>query len=193
MIFQSALDMLIWNSESGAFRLFSVIVEILLLLLLLRRRRRRRRWRRRINVYENARRNSLNVGLTGKILKLYSRVTWSFICYHNSGIGTTHETPSNGGSCWLTVVEVDRKAPFSVATTRKCRGGRYSFPCISPLIHNPFLIMLNFWKGGIKYYFLSLSYDSIWDWNLVSWIVGENFNHYANGICIKYESEEIYL
>ena len=29
---------------------------------------------------------------------------------------------------WATVVEIDAKAPFSIATTPRCRGGRYSFP-----------------------------------------------------------------
>ena len=32
-----------------------------------------------------------------------------------------------------TVVEDDQKAPFSIATTPKCRGGCYSFPWITPL------------------------------------------------------------
>ena len=32
-----------------------------------------------------------------------------------------------------TVVEGDPKAPFSIATTLKCKGGRYSFPWIAPL------------------------------------------------------------
>ena len=32
-----------------------------------------------------------------------------------------------------TVVEDDQKAPFSIATTPKCRGGHYSFPWIAPL------------------------------------------------------------
>ena len=31
------------------------------------------------------------------------------------------------------VVEGDLKAPFSIATTSSCRGGRYSFPWIAPL------------------------------------------------------------
>ena len=31
------------------------------------------------------------------------------------------------------IVEVDLKAPFSIATTSRCRGGRYSFPWIAPL------------------------------------------------------------
>ena len=32
-----------------------------------------------------------------------------------------------------TVVEGDQKAPFSVASTPRCRGGCYTFPGISPL------------------------------------------------------------
>ena len=33
----------------------------------------------------------------------------------------------------VTVVEEDPKAPFSIATTPKCREERYSFPWIAPL------------------------------------------------------------
>ena len=32
-----------------------------------------------------------------------------------------------------TVVEGDQKAPFSIATTPRCRGGRYYFPWIAQL------------------------------------------------------------
>ena len=32
-----------------------------------------------------------------------------------------------------TLVEGDSKAPFLIATTSKCRGGRYSIPRIAPL------------------------------------------------------------
>ena len=32
-----------------------------------------------------------------------------------------------------TIVEDDPKAPFSIATTPRCRGGRYSIPRIAPL------------------------------------------------------------
>ena len=32
-----------------------------------------------------------------------------------------------------TVVESDLKAPFSIATTSRCRGGCYSIPWIAPL------------------------------------------------------------
>ena len=33
----------------------------------------------------------------------------------------------------LTIVEGDPKAPFSIATTSRCTGWRYSFPWIAPL------------------------------------------------------------
>ena len=32
-----------------------------------------------------------------------------------------------------TVVEGDPKVPFSIATTSRCREGRYSFPWMAPL------------------------------------------------------------
>ena len=32
-----------------------------------------------------------------------------------------------------TIVEGEPKAPFSIATTPRCRGGRYSIPRIAPL------------------------------------------------------------
>ena len=32
-----------------------------------------------------------------------------------------------------TVVKVDSKVPFSIATTPKCRGGHFSFLWIAPL------------------------------------------------------------
>ena len=60
---------------------------------------------------------------------------------------------------WPTVVEGDLKAPFSIATTLKCRGGCYSFPCIASLTLDPYLIMLLskaasstiFWVFGITW------------------------------------------
>ena len=45
------------------------------------------------------------------------------------------------------------KAPFSIATTPRCRWGLYSIPWIAPLILNPYLKMLIDKQGGINYYF----------------------------------------
>ena len=59
-----------------------------------------------------------------------------------------------------TIVEGNPKAPFSIATTPMCRGGRYSFPGLLYFTLDPYLIMLSVKQGGIKYHFLSLWYDS---------------------------------
>ena len=58
---------------------------------------------------------------------------------------------------------------FSIVTTPKGREGHYSYPWIAPLTLNPYFIMLSVKQGGIKYHFLSLWYDSTWDW---TWFPG---------------------
>ena len=63
----------------------------------------------------------------------------------------------------MTVVEGDPKVPFSIATTPRCKEGCYYFPWIAPLTFDLHLINLNVKQGGIKYYFLNLWYNSIWD------------------------------
>ena len=73
-----------------------------------------------------------------------------------------------------TIVEGNPKAPFSIATTPMCRGGRYSFPGLLYFTLDPYLIMLSAKQGGIKYHFLSLWYDSTWDWTQVSRAIGEH-------------------
>ena len=37
--------------------------------------------------------------------------------------------------------------------------------------------MLSVKQGGIKYHFLSLWYDSTWDWTPVSQVIGEHSTH----------------
>ena len=61
----------------------------------------------------------------------------------------------------VTVVESNQKAPFSKATTPRCRGGHYCFPWIAPLY--TYLIILSVTQGGIKYHFKSIWYDATWD------------------------------
>ena len=53
-----------------------------------------------------------------------------------------------------TVVGADQTAPFSIATTLRCRGGRYPFPWIAPLYLDTNLILLSVRQGGVKYNFL---------------------------------------
>ena len=62
-----------------------------------------------------------------------------------------------------TIAEGNPKAPFSIATTPRCRGGRHSFPGLLYFTLDPYLIMLSVKQAGIKYHFLSLWYDSTWD------------------------------
>ncbi len=62
-----------------------------------------------------------------------------------------------------TIVEGNAKAPFSIATTPRCRGGRYSFPGLLYFTLDPYLIMLSVKQGDIKYHLLSLWYDATWD------------------------------
>ena len=79
-----------------------------------------------------------------------------------------------------TIVEGNPKAPFSIATTPRCRGGRYSFPGLLYFTLDPYLIMLSVKQRGIKYHFLSLWYDSTWDWTQVSRAIGEHSNRWSN-------------
>ena len=37
--------------------------------------------------------------------------------------------------------------------------------------------MLSVKQGGIKYHFVSVLYDLIWDWTLVSLAIAEHFTH----------------
>ena len=50
------------------------------------------------------------------------------------------------------IAEGDPKAPFSIATTPRCRGVATPFPVLIHFTLDPYLIMLS--EGGIKYYFL---------------------------------------
>ena len=69
-----------------------------------------------------------------------------------------------------TLVEGDTKVPFSIATLSRCKGGSYSFRGLLHFTLNADIIMLNVKQGGIKYYFLSLCYDSTKDWTPEPWV-----------------------
>ena len=91
--------------------------------------------------------------------------------YHNQWLKNCKSLPAHSGGkglriYWLyplqrykskvklvTIVEGDQKAPFSIATTPRCRGGRYFFPRIAPLYLDIYLILLSVKQGGIKYHF----------------------------------------
>ena len=49
---------------------------------------------------------------------------------------------------WPTEVKGDPKAPFSIATTARCSGGRFSFPSNAPLTLDSYFIMLSVKPGA---------------------------------------------
>ena len=80
----------------------------------------------------------------------------------------------------VTLVEGDPKAPFSIATTLRCREGATPFPGLLHFTLDPYLILLSFKKGGVNYHFLSLWYDLTRDWTQVSRTISESSTDYAN-------------
>ena len=79
-----------------------------------------------------------------------------------------------------TVVEDDPKAPFSIATKPKCGEGATPFPGLLCFTLDPYLIMLSVKQGSIKYHFLSLWYNSTWNWTQVFRAIVEHSNYWAN-------------
>ena len=75
------------------------------------------------------------------------------------------------------MVESDSKAPFSLATTSRCKGGHYSIPGLLHFTLDPYLIVLSAKQGGIEYHFLSLWCDSTRDLTPVSRTTGEHSTH----------------
>ena len=80
---------------------------------------------------------------------------------------------------WPTVVDGYSKASFRIATTPMSRGENNSFPWISQLTFDLYLIMLNAKQGGIKYYFFE---SLVWlDLGLTPpQTIGEQSNNYAS-------------
>ena len=72
-----------------------------------------------------------------------------------------------------TLVKGDPKASFSVATTPRCRGGRYSISWIAPF-YSWSLPECKARRNQVP--FLSLWYDSAWDWTVVSQTISEDEN-----------------
>ena len=88
-----------------------------------------------------------------------------------------------------TIVDCNLMAPFSIATTPKCKGGHNCFSYISPFC--PWYIPYK--QGGVKYHFLSLCNDLTWDWTPVSRAIGKHSTHEANGVVYIYIYIYIYI
>ena len=73
-----------------------------------------------------------------------------------------------------------RRLPFRWLLHQRVGEGTTPFPGLLHFTLDLYLIMLSVKQGGIKYHFLSLWYDSTWDWTQVSQAIGEHSNHYAN-------------
>ena len=71
----------------------------------------------------------------------------------------------------------DLKAPFSIAPTPRCWEGPTPFPWLFHFTLDPYLKMLTVKQGDIIYHFLSLWYDSTWDWTPVYQTIGEHSTH----------------
>ena len=76
-----------------------------------------------------------------------------------------------------TVVECDQKAPFSIATTLRCRGGLHSFPRLLHFTLDTYLILLSVSKEVSSTILKNLWYDATWDWTQVSRTTGEHSTH----------------
>ena len=57
--------------------------------------------------------------------------------------------------------------------------GATTFPGSLHFTFDPYLIILRVKRGGIKYHFLSLWYNSTWYWTPVSQTIGEHSTHMA--------------
>ena len=53
---------------------------------------------------------------------------------------------------WLTVVEGNLKAPFSITTSPRCKEGHYSFTWIASLTLDSYFIMLSVKQGACLWY-----------------------------------------
>ena len=80
---------------------------------------------------------------------------------------------------WVTVVEADLKALFSIASTLRCWWGRYFFPGIASPTFDPYLKLLSVKQSCIKYHFWV--FNMTWDWTPVFQAIGEHSNHYSSG------------
>ena len=77
----------------------------------------------------------------------------------------------------VTGVEGDLKAPFSIATTSRCREGTTPFPGLLHFTLDTYLILLSVKQEVINYHFKSLWYDATKDRTQVFRAIGEQSTH----------------
>ena len=116
-----------------------------------------------------------------------------YIYIYMDGLGGFQPTPQQSKVKLATIVEGVPKAPFSIATTSRCRGGCYSFPWIAPFYLDPYLIMLSVKQWSTKYHFLNLCYDSTWEWTLVSQAIGKHSTHQAKPSIKWFFTDQVHI
>ena len=72
----------------------------------------------------------------------------------------------------VTLVKGEPKAPFSKLIHQGVGEGGTPFPELLHFTLDPYLYSAK--QGSIKYHFLSLWYDSTWDWTLVFQTIGKH-------------------
>ena len=109
--------------------------------------------------HEEASEVNLNGYKSQLLLFTYFRLTATESSIHTKSLAYSLESSTlrGLGSIYICVCVKskvgDQKAPFSVATTPKCWGGRYSFSGLLPFTLDTYLILLSVKQGGIKYHF----------------------------------------
>ena len=73
-----------------------------------------------------------------------------------------------------------QRLPFRQLLNQGVGEGATPFFGVFHFTLDPYFIILRVKQGGIKYHFLSLWYDSTWDWTQVSQAIGKHSNHHAN-------------
>ena len=78
---------------------------------------------------------------------------------------------------WQPLLRATWRLPFQQLPHQGVREGATPFPGLLHFTFDPYLIMLSVKQGSIKYHFLSLWYDSTWDWTPVSLAIGKHSTH----------------
>ena len=88
---------------------------------------------------------------------------------------------------------IKKKKATNQPTNQGVEEGATPFPGLLHFTLDTYLIMLSVRQGNIKNYFLSLWYDSTWDWIAVSQAFGEYSNHWENWLIQFKQKKKIHI
>ena len=103
------------------------------------------------------------------------------VFYNPSQLGNVFYWVERESKLLVTIVGGTQRVPFQQLLQLGVGKGATTFPGLLHFTLVLYLIMLSVKQGGIKYHFLSLWYDSTWDWTPVSWAFRKHANHKASG------------